>query len=146
MTPKTPNEKLNFVLDYIKQQRSYNDLYREIEEHANFKGQFSPGEIDLIMDKLRDDGYIDYIAGQQISKTMRASDGLEIRKNFNGMIFHDSGAYVQKAINDKKIEDRKESREKQLLYGTWGVAVGAVALVLWEMYKTFVIEGHSICH
>lgn len=140
MTPKTPNEKLNFILDYIKQQRSYNDLYREIDEHANFKGQFSPGEIDLIMDKLRDDGYIDYIAGQKISKELRASDGLDMRKNFNGMMFNDAGGYVQKAISEKTDRELRDSRDKRLSNGTVWLAVGTFLIVAWEMYKTFCLD------
>jgi len=142
MIPATPNEKLNFVLDYIKQERSYNDLYREIDSHANMRGQFAQDEINLIMDKLRDDEYIDYVAGQQINKTMRASDGLNMRRNFNGTVFIAAGGYVQKAINDAKIENQKDFRERMLLYGTWAVAAGAIGLIIWEMIKTFCIEPY----
>lgn len=145
MTPKTPNEKLNFVLDYIKQQRPYNDLHREIDEHANFRGQFSPGEIDLIMDKLRDDGYIDYVAGQKITKELRASDGLEIRRNFNGAVFNEYGGYVQKATDEKNDRALRDSRDRRLSNGTVYLAIGTFLIVAWEMYKTFVIEGHSFC-
>ncbi len=98
------------------------------------------------MDKLRKDGYIDFVAGQKICNDFRASDGLEIRRNFEGTVFIEAGGYVQQAISDAKYENRKDSYERKLLYGTWGIALGAIALVFWEMYKTFVIEGHSICH
>jgi len=118
MIPKAPNEKLNFVLSQIVRQRSYNDLRREINDHANMKGQFSDGEIDLIMDKLGADGYIDYIAGQHLSTTQRASDGLEMRRNFEGIVFITEGGYVTKATRDAKIENQKDSRERQLHYGT----------------------------
>lgn len=153
MTPKTPNEKLNFVLDYIKQQRSYNDLFREIDDHANFKGQFSSGEIDLIMDKLRDDGYIDFIAGSQISKDFRASDGLDIRRNFNGSVFNESGGYVQQAIDaasaNRRIENIETSQlslSKGLNVVTAWIAGGTIALVLVELLK-LALERHWFgCH
>lgn len=140
MVPATPNEKLNFVLNYIQHQRKYEDFVREISEWEDLKGQFTSGEIDLIMDKLRDDGYIDFVAGQKISKDTRASEGLEMRKNYNGVIFRQNGGYVQKAINDALIENQKDFRERMLLYGTWAVAVGAIGLIIWEMIKTFCIE------
>jgi hypothetical protein len=32
--------------------------------------------------------------------------------------------------------------DRYLTWGTWAVAVGAIALVVWEMIKTFYLEKH----
>lgn len=90
-------------------------------------------EIDLIMDKLRDDGYIDYIAGQQkISKDLRASEGLNMRKNFNGAVFIADGGYVTKSSREKTDRELRDSRDRRLSNGTVYLAVGTFLLVLVE--------------
>ena len=142
MTPSTPNEKLNFVLEYINQERPYTDLHREIDSHANMKGQFSPGEIDLIMDKLREDSYVDYVAGQKINKDMRASDGLNLRRNFNGTVFITKGGYIDKDLRESKARALRDKLDKRLSNGTVLLAVGTFLIVAWEMIKTFCIEHH----
>lgn len=146
MQPKNPNEKLNFVLDYIKQQREYNDLYREIDEHANIRGQFYPGEIDLIMDKLRADGYVDFIAGNHLGTTQRASDGLQMRRSFEGTVFISKGGYVKEAELNATVERIRNNRERMLSVGTVLLAIGTFLLVAWEMYKTYCIEPHRLPH
>ena len=149
MAPATPNEKLNFVLDQIKHERSYNDLYREINENANMKGQFGNDEINLIMDKLREDGYIDYVAGQKINKDMRASDGLNMRRNFNGTVFITNGGYVEQArVNNLNNTIQENRNANAIFFQRWiWVATSIMAVYyLIEMLKYFHVLPQSLSY
>jgi hypothetical protein len=101
-------------------------------------------ELERMILKLRDDKYI-----QMYPDYPRFADGKQDMRNglltycsitFDGRLFYESGGYTQEEINVVKIENRKDRRENLLVWGTWAVAVGAIALVVWEMYKTFCLD------
>ena len=58
----------------------------------------------------------------------------------------EKGGYAkERQINETSLKV-KDGRDKRLVVGTWWVAGGALALVVWEMVKTFLIEHKSFCH
>jgi hypothetical protein len=135
------------VLDYILSESYHPEDYFEYKNRIlpllvsnNFFKNQDEYLLRMFLNKLHQDGYIDFIAGERFVVGQQAGEGMTIRRNINGHIFLSNGGYTQERINAVKNESRKDHREKYLLWGTWAVAFGAIALVAWEMYKTFCLE------
>ena len=149
MDALTPFQKLDICLANIHQEEDYNSIFRRIEDL--FLSDLQPGEIDCMLDKLHQDGYTDHVAGQHLTD-LRASNGLNIRKNYHGELFTiTEGGYEggykrkkQEAIQVAAYNDRMENHTRRLAewterltYSTVVAAVGAFGLLLWEMRHFF---------
>jgi hypothetical protein len=63
--------------------------------------------------------------------------------SFEGKVFIDyRGGFVKARKIRESAEKVRDDRDRLLVRGTWRVAGGAIALVVWEMLKYFVREGH----
>ena len=102
--------------------------------HEFFKG---------ILNILIDDGYadfLDYVIDRKQQK-------LEVYKNRvlitpKGFQFIQDGGYTTR--HEREISQRKNRNLKDvlLIIAAFGAAIGAISLVIWEMYK----DAHSSCH
>ena len=90
-----------------------------------------------IIDLLREDGMIKRVNEKENMTELDKSKDVLI--TIKGSLFIQAGGYTAKTINDAKTESRKESYERKLLYGTWAVAIGAIALVAWEIDRKSVV-------
>ena len=134
MLKLTPLEKLNFVLENISQTPiQYLQVLQLRTNNIKLEDQLSTEEFDLILDKIRSDGYIDYIAGQKISNDFRASNGIYIRRNYNGTVFLQKGGYVKQEQINKADLCYKNITTFSLIFG--GVAAGIYYIV--ELLKAF---------
>jgi hypothetical protein len=89
----------------------------------------------LIFDKLVRDTYLKEIGDRHYSIT------------FEGKLFNEQGGYGQRiktdTLNAKNLEidvATRKRNEKLIVVGTWAVAFGAVALVIWEIYKHYCLH------
>lgn len=98
----------------------------------------SIAEIYMVLAKLIKDGYVRH--NEKVIPESNILLSADYILTFEGKLFIESGGYVKEQETNAKNESRKDFRERQLLYGTWAVAFGAISLVLWEMYKTFYLE------
>lgn len=134
----TPLEKLNYVLEKTHHQRDYFHIQEDLCNDNNLS--VDKHNLNMILNKLQKDGYVDFIAGERYVTGQQAGEGITIRRNFDGDLFLSSGGYIKQAATIESSERIKNNREIHLVRGTWAVAIGAIALVLWEMYKTFCLE------
>jgi hypothetical protein len=122
----------------------------------------------MALNKLKADGYIDFVQKKegvekwQFIADLSASEGMSIRRNFNGHIFLATGGYdgeeqrrITATKENKDALTRSEgyasglqtwtqnlaNRTADLTFWTRLVAVGAIGLVLWEVVA-FAIEHH----
>ena len=85
-------KKLDYVLNITADPRDYFHL----NEHLGRDGYLNIDEhnLKLFLNKLKEDGYIDFRAGKRFVEGQEASEGVTIRRNFNGDIFIAQGGYV----------------------------------------------------
>ena len=138
MSQLTPIDKLDSVLKFICTSDFWvtgnpeKYIYGKYNQRHN--GIIAEPEFMKILDKLVKDGYLDKSIGHE--------KAYEYTLTFDGMVFNQAGGYKRESEINAKTESQKDFRELMLLYGTWAVAIGALALVVWEIYKTFVLEKH----
>ncbi len=129
-------------------QRLDNILKRFISlKDKNYKGLFSAfvsidktddtlKEVQMILDKLIKDGYIVKLP----EKESNSNDFLSILNSeyeltFDGLYFMTYYKGYEASINKQDRKDCIENTKYWLLItGTWFTGLGAVGLVLWEMY------------
>jgi len=145
----TALEKLNYVLEKSHHQKDYLDTIKELEK--DIMSSTDRHNIKLILNKLHRDGYLDFIAGERYITGQQASEGLSIRRNFDGDLFLDIGGYVgeenrriTRETNEKAYNDRMETYTSRLAVWTerltYGTIGAACIIVGWEIIKTFWIE------
>jgi hypothetical protein len=147
-----PAEQLDAVLNFLFEK---NDNIRLSQIQAAFNegsGKYIHIEdLKRIVNKLVKDGFCDFhemLSEQPYDKLNLIRDRLYYI-SFEGKLLRNSGGYVQKERNVKlqseaakvDLEIRKRN-ERRLVVGTYLVAIGAIALVIWEVIKTFLIEHH----
>lgn len=144
--PLSALEKLDYVLVNTGHQRNYADVINDLCNDAVLN--IDEHNLKLILNKLVEDMYIDFIYGHRFVMGEEAHDGMQIRRNFNGDLLLEQGGYVGEANVKRRKEEiselaiaRTERNERLLMRWTAAVAVGAIGLVLWEAYKYFF--GHS---
>lgn len=140
-----PIEKLDWILDYFRSQKSY---LTDDQLNENFKKiGFSIDADDLIriLDKLINDGHI-------IEKKIdRWQNPIASRYliSYQGHLFIDSGGYTIKASRDTEdalrihldnqrqitLQDNSEKNSKRLNLLTFWLAVGTIILALIEIIK-----------
>jgi len=73
-------------------------------------------------------------------KSIGNQEAFEYTLTYDGMMFNQTGGYKRQREITVKNESRKDFFDKMLLYGTWAIAIGALALVAWEIYKTYFLH------
>ena len=164
MTDKLPSrEKYN--LEIIDITLGY--LFNKFHESTDFNSKptfsktlsdlkeilpnFDRDELELILDKLRKDGYINFSEFGS-SSTMHQMDTRYII-TFEGKMFHEQAGYMQQKINADAENIRVEKLEisQQTLMGklnvvTAWIAGGTIALVLVELWKMALEHHWFSCH
>ena len=145
-------EQLDVVLKYLydkrNEMRAVDIEVIKTDQHL-LKSADTVSELERMILKLREDKFLqmypDYPhfadGKQDMSKGLLNYCSI----TFDGRLFWENGGYAKEAELIATSEKIKNNREIYLLYGTWGVAIGAIALVAWEIIKTFFIENHP-CH
>lgn len=146
-------EQLDIVLKFLSDDRGYADLsyiLNRLEKDKNFLVKFDGDNTIRILDKLHKDGYVDREDIPTSRDNIFTNQPEMLRRywiSFEGKVFVETGGYKEairkENIKMKAIENAELVRlrnDKRLVYGTWAVAVGAIALVVWEMIKTFYLE------
>lgn len=151
----TSLEKLDYVLRRTKDEWSYKDVKYSFTQSQT--DTLDTHTLNLILNKLHRDGYIDFMAGERYVTMQEASDGISIRRNFDGDLFVEAGGYSKQKsdketiIQDSVLMNQRMERNAQDLVSwtkslTAATILAAALIVGWEMVKTFWIEGHSFCH
>ena len=144
-------QQIDTVLKYLydNKDKSRAILYDTIKADSDLlKIIDNETEIERMIGKLKQDSlvhiYPDYPLLSDGKKDMK--DGLltYCSITFEGRLFWENGGYTKEEETNVASERIKSRLERHLVYGTWAVAFGAVALVVWEMVKTFLIE--KPCH
>ena len=112
---------------------------------------FDKDDLELILDKLRKDGYIIFSDLSGIPSINHAGSRYII--TFEGKMFHEQGAYRQQLINRNAENIRIEkldASQKKLAYSlnvvTAWIAGGTIALVLVELWKMALEHHWFSCH
>ena len=150
MSELSPIQQLDIILKFLSSDRGYAELsyiLQRLEKDKNFAVKFDGDDTIRILDKLYKDGYVDREDIPTGRNDIRTHQPELIRRywiSFEGKVFVETGGYEQKIKRDAIMIDSAEKfakasrkNEHRLVIGTWAVAIGAIALVLWEMYKTF---------
>lgn len=145
---KTIEESLDYIL--VKLKGNWNNSggrkYLECEKMLSDLGyppDFRKHEFFMrLIDRLRKDDYAEFTKNDIGMRSWIDYYQQETLITVEGFYFitNPKGGYEKTAANVLKNDNRKDFREKMLLYGTWAVALGAIALVVWEVLKTFVFE------
>lgn len=157
MAELTPLQKLDYVLERTHHQRDYFHVYTDLGKDETLS--INQHDLNMILNKLQRDGYVDFIAGERYVTGQQASEGLAIRRNFEGDLFIADGGYVenQRRKTDKEISEasyleRAETYAKRLStwteqlknwtkYLTYATIIVGSVLLLWDVLK-FLVE-HS---
>ncbi|MGG9971999.1 hypothetical protein ACQ33O_09425 [Ferruginibacter sp. SUN002] len=112
------------------------------------------GEIKDILAKLKGDNFIYCVL--QDNRMAAYSDYCNYLVTFDGKYFWETTkGYTEQARREQVNSDflasqtqRTERNEERLVKWTKYLTFGTIAIVLWEIIKTFCIEGHSLsfCH
>ena len=130
---KPNNERLYLNAEDLLKQF---ELPSSMQKHEFFK---------RLINKLIKDDYAEFLQNDSThykNSLEHYQENIVITIEGYYFITNKRGGYENAAIYAALTRSRKDSYEAQLLYGTWGVAIGAIALVVWEMIKTFCIEKH----
>jgi hypothetical protein len=109
---------------------------------SNFKNDFKINEnlFFACIEKIHRNSHIDKLNNERAEKAI-------CQINLDGILFKESGGYIEKErinlINNQyreTLENIRRRNERLIVRGTWGIASGAIALVVWEMYKTFCLH------
>lgn len=117
--------------------------FRDAMDQLNLEGR------KIIIRKLQRDGYIDVVREKKVVADNVYNDTDLLQRNFDGDLFILQGGYVQqrKDVESEKtkladLEQRQFEQETRMVTLTRWVAIGAVGLVAWEIFKFFVFENH----
>jgi len=147
-----PEEQLDSILTYLDNidnrliYVSIDHIYKDSKTTLDFK------TVDMIVEKLRNDRYV--------SEKTESALGIEpayqvYRITFHGKLFLSRGGYKQQIIDEREAADslaaqnrRTERNEERLVlwtrnlfWGTVAVAIGAIGLIVWEIWQYF----YSFC-
>lgn len=132
----SPIEKLDSVLNFIATSdfstiaNPVKNIHHEFERRKKVPIQYS--EFIKILNRLSKDGYLE--------KSIGSNGANEYELTFDGQVFQQEGGYT-KFFNDAKSENRiKKMKDWLLILGTWLTGIGALALVAWEIIKTFCLK------
>lgn len=155
MPELTATEHLDIVLKFLYNDRGHSDLIsilERLEKEKNFLLKIDGDDGVRILNKLIKDGYVEFQEVRLSYENPMTNEPIIVRRywiSFEGKIFVETGGYkeaIRKEAAQIKANETdvlvKLRNDKRLVIGTWVVAIGAIALVLWEMIKTFLIECH----
>ena len=137
-----------FLNTYSHKDPNFEFIKTGLDEH-----KLDEGEIDDCLKKLHKDGYLYFMDNKKDNQKPDVA-GETYHRGYNYLITFDGKLFLknvggyrkQKEIDDLKIEETKNDLEtrrrndRRLVVGTFLVAVGAIGLIAWEVYKTFLVE------
>lgn len=127
----TPLEKLDYVLGNIRSPISNADVRNNLGKDE--KLNVNEFDFAMIINKLRRDGYIDFIENGKYANDKQFEEGVDVRRNFDGDLFVENAGYVKQSDATAIAERIKNNRERQLSTGTVLLAIGTFLLVLTEV-------------
>jgi hypothetical protein len=137
MEDLTPLQHLDYVLNGTLGEKDYFNLKETLL--ADNSLPTDEHYIKMLLNKLRVDGYVDFIAGERFVTGQQVGEGMSIRQNFNGRLFLLDGGYEGKYKNEvakitaqSAATDRAEKYAKWLTLWTKCLFFGTLALVLVE--------------
>jgi hypothetical protein len=158
ITNLSPIQQLDYVLNFLatddfgKQPLIERQMLIELKEKHDM--EFPIGDFNRILYKLVNDGYLDKEVTDNIPYFLKdiqqpPSTSEIFFISFDGKLFNESGGYQEK-IRLEKIEVEqiksdlalRKRNDRRLVRGTYGVAFGAVALVVWDLIKFFCLKEH----
>ncbi|HMH23098.1 MAG TPA: hypothetical protein VK563_15040 [Puia sp.] len=146
--PLSPIQKLDIVLTAI----SVDPRFRSARETFDLirRPEIELSEIKLILDKLEKDRFATHDYNDDADRNIRKKPTPIYKISFEGKYFIiEKGGYL-KRHQDQNLRRRKieiENSQNQLnqillVIGAFGAAVGAIGLVVWEVYKYSHLENH----
>jgi hypothetical protein len=159
MDTSDPISVLDYVLTHCYEQRDYIDVRKAFCKDELFP-ENDEYYLKMVLNKLNQDGYIDFIdlrEGGKVGfflKDRQAGEGMSIRRNLNGTLFLEGKGYAGEiSRKNEQLKITREYREREetlaarlaqwteslaiqtrnLTFWTRLVAIGAIALVLWEI-------------
>ena len=136
----TPYEKLDFILSELWTPQTYFALKASVT--GKYKGQIGTEQFERGVEKLREDGNAYVIDKPKYIRDLEIEDGWYIRISYKGEMLSLSGGYQQANLDSIRQRTCEIHRNVALTVGTLVAGLGALILVVWDMYKYF----HSSCH
>lgn len=124
----TPLEKLDYVLSKTHHSRDYFHVWEDFSKDVELG--VNQHDLNMMLNKLQRDGYIDFIAGERYVTGQQVGEGMAVRRNFEGDLFITNGGYVKEASTIVAAEKIKNNREKLLSNGTVWLAILTALLLL----------------
>lgn len=135
--PLTPFEMLDLIMVELWTPLTYEALRATVTGKHK---QITKELLEQGIEKLRQDGYVYVVDNNKYVTDTELKDGWYIRRTFNGQMLMLNNGYVQENINNIRRRTYERRQSFWLTVGTLVAGVGALALVVWEMYKTFCLH------
>lgn len=141
--------KIDLVLEWLYLHSGENQTFESIK--AGIAGYaIEEGEVDDCLKKLHKDGFLYFIekdSGSVVDFYYRRHNFLI---TFDGKFFFETTRGYREntnRLNDKEdatdaLIERTEKNEERLVKWTKNLTYGTVAIVLWELLRFFLFEGH----
>lgn len=135
-------QKIDAVLDCLYLHSAEDPNFAKIQNWLKDK-EIDKGEIeDCLLHIYRRKHIYCEVHGQRNSDFYDLPDAHYLI-SFEGKLFKTTvGGYEREHQINESDRATRDVRDRLLVRGTWWVAGGAIALVVWEMLKYFVLEGH----
>lgn len=143
----TATEKLDAVLNYLNDKKDESDCYYGYGLQRTYSKPkemtLTRREVTNILNKLYADGYLN-LKMQGTESIAQNVDVAHYSINFNGEVLLQQGGYTQ-AFLDKELEIEKKKQdlrisqrnERTVKYASVSAAVGAVGILIFEIYRFF---------
>ncbi len=121
---------------FLKKMNNSNDKVKQLHHWLGDFELKNTDEVREILEHFVSDGYV-----------IKHQDNTNYQISVSGRLFCEYGGYIQKKIDDElKMEAIKSDlitrkrNDRLLVIAGFLAGLGAVSLVLWEMYKTFCLK------
>ena len=126
--------QIDILTNALTKMYESSDKVKRIEYWKSDFGITDSNEVRAVLEKLKSDGFALDTDGDRISYQI----------SIDGRLFKEYGGYRQRKEDDdlKREEIRLKNRQdrlnqKLLVIGAFGAAIGALGLVIWEIWKYF---------
>jgi hypothetical protein len=136
-----PYPDLDMILKELGTPKTYGDL--KITFPDNPIPAFNHARLEQGVEKLRDDGYVYVVNKPNYVTETELQDGWYVRRSYKGEMLVLAGGYVKHHLMMEARQKNEILRQIAVIVGTLVAGLGAIGLVVWEMYAFY---HEKICH
>jgi hypothetical protein len=132
--PFTPYQMLDLIMAELWTPLTYDALRATITGKHK---QITKELLEQGIEKLRQDGYVYVVDNNKYVNDTELKDGWYIRRTYNGQMLVLNNGYVRLTETEERRRKNRNLKDVLIIVGTLVAGLGAIAIVAWEIYKTF---------